>query len=222
MLSRSMSGLMVAIVAGLSAFVPSIASASEDVESCEIVDVEYSAAASLKVTDTLMGAGDGVYRIGPGHIVLRFDSHGGSNAVRMLSYDMPQHFTVVSNVLFWKTTVATRMESRAIPRRGAVAEGTLVGRQLRWAGPAVGFRSDGTLTCDGTMCGQFGAPAPGMTELHEGPNPIDLRPFDFASDMKTFSMPYALTSESSSPKQRSFLALGGREMRRACVPVGSI
>jgi hypothetical protein len=35
-------------------------------------------------------------------------------------------------------------------------------------------------------------------------------------------MPYTLVSQSSSPKQRSFLALGAREVRRACVAVGSI
>jgi hypothetical protein len=72
------------------------------------------------------------------------------------------------------------------------------------------------------MCGQFGAPDPGTTELHVGPNPIDLRPFEFDAEMKTFSMPYALISQSSSPKQRSFLAIGGREVRRSCAPVGSI
>jgi len=222
MFRRVWSGLTVAVMSLAFALAPSVASASGDVDSCGSVDVEYSTSANLKVDETLMGAGNGVYRIGPGHIVLRFDAHGSSGGVRMVSYEMPQHFTVVSNVLFWRTTVATRAESRAVPVSATIAEGTLDGHTLRWAGPAVGFRSDGTLTCDGSMCGQFGAPAPGTTELHVGPNPIDFRPFEFGADMKTFSMPYTIVSQSSSPKQRSFLALGGREIRRTCAPVGSI
>jgi hypothetical protein len=221
MISRILPRLAVAICAATPAFVPSIASASSDPESCDAVDVEYATAAKLKVTDTPLGAGDGVYRIGPGHIQLRFE-RGRSSAVHMLAYELPQHFTVVSNVLFWKTTVTTHAESRAVPTRGAIADGRLDGHTLRWSGPAVGFRSDGTITCDGGMCGQFGAPGPGTTDLHVGPNTIDFRPFEFDADMRTFSMPFALVSESSSPKQRSFLAIGAREVRRACAPVGSI
>src|SRR5580658_7037099 len=108
MLSRNLSGLVdlrrrvtralrvpvsiVALASRFLALVPSVASATGDPE-CGVVDVEYAASANLKVTDTTMGAGDGVYRIGPGHIVLRFDAHGGPSAVRMLVYEMPQHFT---------------------------------------------------------------------------------------------------------------------------------
>jgi hypothetical protein len=220
MFSQGLSRLAIAVVSAGAALAPSVATASDDADSCDVVDVEYATAAKLKVTDTLMGAGDGEYRIGPGHIVLRFD-HGGSSGVRMLAYEMPQHFTVVSNVLFWKTTVATRAESRALPPHAIIAEGKMDGHTLHWRAPGVGFRSDGTITCNGSMCGQFGAPPPGTTELHVGPNPLDFRPFEFDATMKTFSMPFAFVSESSAPKQRSFLALGAREIRRTCATVGA-
>jgi hypothetical protein len=221
MVSKSLPRLGIAIVVAATWLVPSVVSANSDdvpAASCDVVDVEYAASANLKVVDTTMGAGDGVYRIGPGHIVLRFDSRGPTHSVRMLTYEMPQHFTVVSKVLFWKTTVATRAESRAaVAPNATIAEGRLDGNTVRWTGPGVGFRADGTLTCDGSMCGQFGAPAPGTTELHVGPNPIDFQPFVFDAGNRTFSMPYTLVSQSDSPKQRTFLALGGREVRRGCV-----
>ncbi len=54
---------------------------------CEAWEVEYSLAADVQLSDTLMGAGDGVHHIGPGKVVLRFDDqhgHPGGHAVMHL------------------------------------------------------------------------------------------------------------------------------------------
>ena len=93
----------------------------------------------------------------------------------------------------------------------------MVGQSLRWEGRANGVRTDGTLVCEGFMCGKFGAPPSGTSEVHDGPTSIELKPFQFSPDMKTFTMPFALLSKSDSPKQRTLVSIAGREVQRACV-----
>jgi hypothetical protein len=80
-----------------------------------------------------------------------------------------------------------------------------------------GYRYDGTMFCEGSLCGKFSAPPPGQSELHVGPNLVDFQPFAFSEDMKTFTMPYALVSKTESPKQTAFVTLAGRQVRKACV-----
>jgi hypothetical protein len=167
-----------------------------------------------------MGAGNGEHRIGPGKVVLRFDNRNGQHAVRLIAYDLQEHFTVVAKAVLWATQVTTNIEMRA-GTSGVIADGTLSGRVVRWNGQAKGLRSDGTLSCDGSMCGKFGAPAPGSTELHAGPSSLELASFEFSPDMKTFSMPYTLLSKSTSPQQETQIALAGREMNRSCVVASS-
>ena len=203
----------------LAVAIPAHAATAESNESpCDVTDIQYDLSASLKITGTTMGAGDGVHRVGPGRVMLRFDDRPGHHRVSLLAYDVRQSFTVVANALFWSTKVTTNLQMQASRAPGSVADGTLVGHTLGWQGRATGVHSDGTLECDGSMCGKFGAPPFGISELHTGPTTVELRPFEFESDMKTFTMPFALVSESESPKERTLMAIAGREVRRACVP----
>jgi len=177
---------------------------------------------NLRLSDTPMGAGDGVYKVGPGSVVLRFedkDRQPGGH-VDMLSYRTSENFTIVSKALFWKTTVKTRATTRATPDQcGVVANGSLQSNTLVWSSPVRGCRTDGTLHCDGSLCGKFGAPPEGTSELHVPPHPVTFKPFGFGKGLTTFTMDYALSSRSESPKQTAHVALSAREVRRSCVPV---
>jgi hypothetical protein len=206
---------MAAVLALVSVPHSASAEASDD---CRVVDVQYDLSANLKITDTAMGAGDGVHRIGPGKVVLRFDDRHGERHARLLVYDLRQNFTVVAKALLWTTRVSTDIQMRAsLAPSSSVVEGTLGGNTLRWAGRASGVRSDGTLTCEGSMCGKFGAPPAGISEIHTGPSSITLKPFEFAADMRTFTMPFAVVSESDVPRERTLVSMAGREVRRICV-----
>jgi hypothetical protein len=181
---------------------------------CRVTDVQYLVSGNIQITDTAMGAGNGQHRVGPGKIVLRFDYRPDHPHVKLMAYDLRQNFTVVAKSFVWTTRVTTDIQMKA-PL--TAAEGTLDAQTLRWGGQANGVRSDGTLTCDGAWCGKFGAPPSGSSEIHTGPESIELKPFQFADDMKTFTMPYALVSQSESPKQKTTMSIAGREVRRACV-----
>jgi hypothetical protein len=197
-------------------------SACADESECAVKDIQYDVSANLKVTDTPMGAGDGVYHVGPGTVVLRFDERPERRAVKLLAYGLRQNFTVVAKALFWATRVTTAVELRAgSGSRTPVAEGRLVNHTLSWNGSVDAVRSDGTLTCEGSMCGKFGAPRSGKSEVHTGPTSLELKPFEFGADRSTFTMGFALLSASDAPKQRTLVAMAGREVRRACVPLGS-
>ena len=186
-------------------------------------EIEYELAASLKLTDTPMGEGDGIYRIGPGSVVLRYENRGGrpGGDVKMLRYAMRESFTIRSKTLFWTTTAITDTNTAATPDPcGIAAEGAIDARRtIRWRTPLRGYHTDGTLTCDGSLCGKFGAPPQGQMPLHIGPSAVWFSPFVFAPDMQTFTMATTHVSKTSMPKQSGEVALSGRERRRACVPV---
>ena len=184
---------------------------------CPRAVVEYALAANLRLADTTMGQGDGTYSIGPGRAVLRFDDRTG--AVTMTTYSMREYFTVRAKALFWTTTVVTDTSTTTRPdARNVVADGRRVaaGRRVQWTTPLHGYGTDGTLTCDGSLCGKFGAPPPGRSELHIAPHDVRFASFDFAPDGKTFTLVSTQVSKTESPKQTAFLTLAGREVRRTC------
>lgn len=179
-------------------------------------EVEYNLSASLKLTETPMGEGNGVYAIGPGEVVLRYEN----SDVKMLSYAMRESFTVKAKTLVWTTTVITDTNTFATPNACSIAaEGALDGHVVRWRTPVRLLHTDGTLTCNGSLCGKFGAPPAGKMALHIGPLPVRFSPFEFAPDMKTFTMATTPISKTTMPKQTGEIALAGREVRRVCVPV---
>jgi hypothetical protein len=196
------------------------ASAQTIEPSCEEWDIDYDLSASLELSDTPMGQGDGIYPIGPGHMVLRFEDQRGNpgGLVKMVSYSTQQDFRVVAKTLFWRTTVDTRAVTFGVIPSCGPAEGALTGTTLTWSTPVNGIRTDGTLDCNGSFCGKFGAPPAGQSALHIGPNPVLFLPFRFSRDMKTFTMASTLVARTEAPRQTSHLALAGREASRICRP----
>jgi hypothetical protein len=220
MAHRWFRGLATACAVGL-AVAPVVASAQPP--ACGAWEVEYTVSENLRLSDTPMGRGDGVYAVGPGRVVLRFDDRDGQpgGRVEMLSYEMREHFTIDSRTLFWNARVTTDALTRGTPDACGVAEGVLQGTALGWTSPVRGYRTDGTITCEGVLCGKFGAPPPGRSELHIGPGPVSFSPFQLARDAKTFTMSETFVAKTDMPKQTAHVALAGREVRRACVPASS-
>jgi hypothetical protein len=188
---------------------------------CSGWDVEYALNGQLKLADTMLGAADGVYPIGPGKAVIHFDDRAGQPGghAKLTSYGIHEHVSITSKAVFLSATVVTDTNSRAAPDgSGVIAEGNLADHTLTWSGPVKSFKTDGTMTCDGSLCGKFGAPAQGSSEVHIGPRSFQPPPFQFGPDMKTFSMGFVQTAHADSPKQTTFEAVAGREMKRTCVP----
>ena len=205
----------------ISTSTPLAEDAADAGDACEVWDVGYLLGAKLRLSDTPLGAGNGSYTIGPGEVTLRFDNAGGKYAgnVRMLSYHMRDHFTVKTTTLFVTTRVTTRTDTRATPNRcGSAAEGVLNGDALQWTSKVRGYRTDGTLTCDGSLCGKFGAPPAGTTQLHIGPGAVAFKAFKFNADRTRFTMDYALVSKTETPKQTAHVTLAGRQVSRRCLP----
>lgn len=206
--------LTFAVAFGALALVPGKGAA----EGCDSWESEYVTAANLELRDTPMGEGNGVYRIGPGRAVIRFEGQNGP--AKLVSYEMREHFYIKSKTLLWTTHVTTDASTRTTPDAcGVVAAGTMSDRTLRWTTPLRGYRTDGSLTCEGSLCGKFGAPPSGTSELHLPAHDVMFSPFTFSPDRKTFSMPNTEVSKSEMPKQTALIALSGREARRTCVPV---
>jgi hypothetical protein len=194
---------------------------ADEAPACKAWDVEYVVAANVQLSDTTMGAGDGVHKIGPGRIVVRLENADGAMAgrVRMLVYDMKDGFTVVAKTLFWGTTVVNNTRTTATPDNGGtIAAGTFADRSLRWETTINGMRTDGQVHCEGAFCGKFGAPPEGWSDVHTAPHPVTFNPFEFDAEKKTFTMAYAVVSKSDSPRQTSRITLAGREAKRTCVP----
>ncbi len=185
---------------------------------CDAWDVEYALSASLVLSDTPMGQGDGVYPIGPGRMVLRFEDRSGQpgGRVKMIAYDMHQSFNVVSKTLFWKTTVQTQAQTLGVFDVCGPPEGVLETNSVAWKGPTHSFRTDGTVTCDGSFCGKFGAPPPGESPVHIAPSAVLFQPLRFSADMKTFRMGKTFVAHMDDPKQTTHLLLAGRETGRTC------
>jgi hypothetical protein len=151
--------------------------------------------------------------------VLRFDDVGGKPGgnVKMLSYTMREAFTIKTKALFFTTTVVvdsrTRIAPDVAPAEGKLAEGKVV-----WSSKARGYRTDGKLTCDGSLCGSFGAPPPGTSALHLPPTDVQYSPFVMSPDLSRFTMQNTFVSKSKMPQQTAFIALSSREVKRTCVP----
>jgi hypothetical protein len=220
--SLSVGALAGALAVALATSQPSAAHAHDETATCAAWDVEYSLAAKLRLEETTMGEGDGTYAIGPGKVVLRFEDRDGQpgGTVNMLSYAMREYFVVKAKTLFWTTTATTDTRTGVTPDTcSSAAEGTLVDHTVRWNSSVRGYHTDGTVTCDGSLCGKFGAPPQGPSPLHIGPGAVTFKPFELSPDMKTFTMSAALVSKTSSPKQTSYLTLAGRETKRTCAVV---
>jgi hypothetical protein len=183
---------------------------------CARWDVTYTITGNLRITGTPMGAGDGVHSVGPGALVLRLDTLSGR--ARLVAFDLRERFAVTPSAIMWNATVLTDAAVRIAPdASGDAGSGRLLDGVLRWSGPVRGYRTDGALICNGNLCGKFGAPPPGRSDLHTPPVAVRFQPLLFEGD-DTFQMGYALVSESQSPPQKTYLAMAGRRTHQACAP----
>ena len=198
---------------------PTTATADEE-PACNAWDVEYGLNAQVKITDTTMGAGNGTWPIGPGTAVVRYENVNGQpgGAARLLTYRMKDHFTIKTSILLASCAVTADSVTQTTPNAcGVSAEGALSGKSLRWKTPWSGLRSDGTLHCEGGLCGKFGAPPPGDSPVHIPPHPASFKSFEFSDDHKTLTLDWSVSSKQDSPSQTSSVQFAGRENKRTCV-----
>jgi hypothetical protein len=209
--------VLLAAAVGVAILPAGDANAADD--PCLVSDVDYTVKGSLQIKDTQFGAADGVYPLGGGTVRIRFERSAADAPMtaRLMSYDFDTDLTVKAAIAFWSTTVVTQAHTTVDQSCDGASTGVVDAGDVVWRTPARGYRSDGTIHCEGNVCGQFGAPVPGASPLHESPS-VKFRPFHFAGDHRTFTMPYTLVSHSDSPRQTALLALAGRETHRSCVP----
>jgi hypothetical protein len=204
------------------AVLPALASADE-APACNTWELEYTLSGQLRLSDTAMGAADGLHAVGPGKLVMHFDNVGGQPGgnAKLMTYELTQQFTVDAHVLGLGTTVLSNSTIRTTPNLcGVSATGALGSDHIvRWATPWNGVHADGQVNCSGSMCGRLGAPPSGPSAIHTQAHPAAFKPFEFAQDMKAFRMDYVVTAKSASPSQTTSLSLLGREARRSCVNV---
>ena len=180
---------------------------------CEAWQVEYDLASNLTLSNTPHGAGDGTFRVGPGKAVLLFEGPD----VQLLGYTMREQFTIHPSSPFGSADIDVDLTTRSAEGCG-VAHGTLVGHTLRWTTRIRDYRSDGTTTCAGGLCGRFGAPKDGENPWRLLPQDVPFGDFTFSPDMTTFTMPSTFVETSRDPQQTAHVALAGREARRTCMP----
>jgi hypothetical protein len=191
------------------------ASAAEPAPPCSTVDVEYALSGTLRLSETPMGKGDGAYKIGPGTTVLRFQD----GRVIMRSYTIKQAFTVVAKAFMSTMTVTTDASTRATPNAcGVAAEGLFKDGKVIWTTKVRGLVTEGTIACTGKFCGTNGAPPSGTTAMRLGPVDATFRPFEMSKDGKSFIMPFTFAAKTEKPKQTSYVAITGHEVKRTCVP----
>jgi hypothetical protein len=186
-------------------------------ETCAQWEMAYAITGTLRVKETPMGAGDGVFPVGPGTLVLRVDARAARVALRDLQ--LREQFAIHPNAMMWNATIVTDAAARALSDgERAVAVGTKgADGAVTWTEPLRIYRSDGWLTCDGSLCGKFGAPRAGHSELHQISRTVRLEPLRFDRDGRTFRMDFALVSSSEAPHQRTYLALAGRLTAKKCL-----
>lgn len=192
---------------------------------CERWVVEYalSPGSQLKIAGTPFGAGNGTFNIGPGRLKLGFRNRGGKPALKgkvtALSYTMRAHVPVTTSVLGMKTTVTSDTATSVSPDRcSKVAKGLFNGTRLLWTSPFRRYRTDGTITCHGSLCGRFGAPPEGKSEIHIPPRPVRLMSLEFEPhDPTHFTSSFLLMDKTKSPPSKNYMRLVGREIARRCV-----
>jgi hypothetical protein len=203
-------GVVAAITVGAGASQDAIA----DEPACGVTDVDYAVVGSLLLKDTQFGAANGVYPLGSGKARLRFAKNGEA---KLMSYELDNHLTVNASFALWSTKVVTDSTTRVASECDGAAKGTFSHNDVIWQTKVDGYQSDGTLNCEGNVCGKFGAPPAGSSALHEPPEAVTWKPFHFDPDGHTFSMDYSQVSHSESPRRTAYLALSGRETHRTCV-----
>jgi hypothetical protein len=208
-----------AFTVSLAAGVAVRGSAAETVAAgCPVADLDYDIVAHVVIRNTAFGAANGEYTLGSGTMRLRVRGREEQGSVSLMFFELVNHLTVVvrAPVMSGQIVTLSRTTVSHDAPEGS-AQGTISGGVITWTTNVAGYRSDGTIECTGSACGRFGAPAKGVSPLHEARPTMMFNSFTFSADGSTFTMPYALLSKSESPRQTTYLALSGRRVRRTCV-----
>ncbi len=180
----------------------------------------------LTLRDTMMGIGDANRNVGPGTATIRFESIDGSPGGRayLLQLEISVNFTVPPATTNLVGTAGHEYDTGPC---GAAAVGTVQGDVLTWSdftGTAQGtsdppnlhgYIAEGTITCDGPLCGTFGAPPQGTTDKIDGPYDIRFEPWRLSADAGAFFAPCFVTQQDLNSTVR--LQAYGVESSRECV-----
>jgi hypothetical protein len=190
---------------------------------CDHLEIDYTLGAGtrVRISNTIMGAGDGEYDVGPGRVRLRLPATAGrpvAGPAELLALEVTLDFTVVSRVAGFETRATTKAKSALTPDgAGVVARGTFDGQRLTLKEPARGYRSRGTIHCEGALCGRFGAPPRGDSPVAVGPYPVELAPFALTDGARSLTLEYSQVAQDEHPRQTTALRVVGRESKRRCV-----
>ena len=171
--------------------------------------VDYTLA-GVPVRDTAMGAANGDWAVG------RTTTCASDRRapVRIRGFlVLVKEFASVARTKFTTDVMDTATPTATC----SSAEGTVAGTKLSWDSKVRAFKIDGSLTCEGAMCGKFGGPPSGKSDYHMPARDVQFAPWEYAADMKTFTMAASLVSSGDSPKQSTYLTIAGREVKRTCV-----
>ncbi len=179
----------------------------------------------LTLRDTMMGIGDTNQNVGPGTATIRFENIDGNPGGKayLLEFEIRTDFTVPPATT---NLVATMGHGYETGPCGSSAVGNVEGDDLIWSdfdGTATGttdppnmhgFFVDGTITCDGDLCGSFGAPPQGTTPQSGGPFDLRSEPWKLSADASTFFMPLFISQQDLNSTTR--LQVYGVEIAKEC------
>lgn len=182
----------------------------------------------LLLRGTMFEIGDGNFNIGPGTATVRFENVDGKprGKAYLLAFEIQIDFSqppATTNI------VGTFGHEYDAGPCGSSAVGNLAGDTLTWSdftGTAVGtdlapnahaYFIDGTVTCDGALCGQFGAPPQGTTPNTGGPDDVRFEPWTFAADGSTFFTPAFIYQQDAN--STTSIQIYGAELSRECQSV---
>lgn len=179
---------------------------------------------ALLLRDTMMAIGDGNHNIGPGNATIRFENIDGKPGGKayLLEFTISIDFTAPPATTNLVGTMGHDYEGPC----GSCAVGNIEGDKLTWsdfAGTAYGtdqapnvhsFFSEGTITCDGPLCGSFGAPPQGTTPNSDGPYDLRFETWILAADASTFFAPPFITQQDLNSTTR--IQVYGVEKSREC------
>lgn len=173
----------------------------------------------FRISQTTLGAGDGVRELGPGTLVVRLlDSGGrpGPGRAELRELAITTRFSVGVGMLGLRADVETRARSWH-DGKAPFAVGHFDGKRVRWSGPAQRYTARGTAECAGLLCGRFGAPPAGPSPVGTPPHAVNYADFVFTPEQRTLTSDYVKVSESASPRQLTELRLAGTLERRTRV-----
>jgi hypothetical protein len=200
---------------------PATQPASQPACNSWIVDYDVMPGTALKLADTPYGAGDGTYAIGPGTVRVRFADRGGAPAAgdaALLDLQLTTKFVVNTTALGFKMRISTDGIVGFTPDEcGVVARGTLEGDHVTFVERARGYRSVGTLHCTGALCGKFGSPPAGRSQMARTPRPVKLRPLQLRDGVSRMSIGFFEVERQRKPSQTVLLRVEARETGRRCV-----